>query len=127
VQFHQIQVNLRGHISELLAKVTQQGELDKELSQIDREKFLEMLSNFGALKRRPNGKFVYSIPSADLSASYSNAGYRVEPGAYLDCWHAERGRRGSLVVWNTFDLLDPGRCFRIAGGAVIAARGERAA
>lgn len=104
VQFRQIQVNLHGYISELLAKVTQQGELDKELSQIDREKFLEMLRNFGALKRRPNGKFVYSIPPADLSEGYSNAGYRVEPGAYLD--HGEPFAEISLADIVASDFWD---------------------
>jgi monoamine oxidase len=80
VPFRRVRYNLRRHISELLAKCMQQGALDKELSTIDGEKFLAMLENFGALKRKPNGEFVYKIPS-DPSQGYANAGYRVQPGA----------------------------------------------
>ncbi len=82
VPFRRVQHNLRGVISELLAKVTQQGELDKELSPIDRQKFLDMLRNFGALTRKSNGQYVYEIP-ADPSHGYPRSGYRVEPGANL--------------------------------------------
>lgn len=78
--FRRVRYNLRGQIAELLAKVTQRGDLDKELSSIDRENFLAMLQNFGALTRKPNGQFIYTIP-ATPSRGYANSGYHVEPGA----------------------------------------------
>ncbi len=44
-----LQTDIRGHIVDLLAKAVNKGALDQELTTIDREAFLDMLSNFGAL------------------------------------------------------------------------------
>jgi len=76
VPFRRIRNNLRGEISELLAKVTQQGKLDQELTGVDKQRFLEMLAGFGDLKRAPDGS--YDFPRTP------RAGYKVEPGAGLN-------------------------------------------
>lgn len=77
VPFRQVRYSLRGEIAETLAKVTQQGALDQELSGVDRERFLAMLENFGALTRRIDGSFQYQVPKTP-SEGYANLGYRVE-------------------------------------------------
>lgn len=44
-----LHANVRGHIIELLAKAVQKGALDAELTGLDREAFLDMLTTFGGL------------------------------------------------------------------------------
>jgi monoamine oxidase len=79
VQFRRLQYSLQGEVAELLARSAQEGELDKELTGIDHEKFLLMLKNYGGL----TDKFQFEVPQ-DMSKGYARTGYSVEPQAGLD-------------------------------------------
>lgn len=48
-RYREIATDFRGHVAELLAKVTDQGALDQEVSADDRERLLEALRDYGAL------------------------------------------------------------------------------
>jgi monoamine oxidase len=61
-----------GYISELLAKATDQGALDKELTATDKERLLSFLSGFGAIGPKSGG---YEYTGTD------RRGYSVDPGA----------------------------------------------
>jgi monoamine oxidase len=50
-RFREIDADYKGHISELLAKSTRQGALDKAVTKEDQEILLESLRNWGALDR----------------------------------------------------------------------------
>ena len=71
-----IKTDFQGQISELLAKVTQQGKLDEALSKEDREVLLQALKSWGAL----DGNYAYkaNLISADFR------GYAKDPGGGLD-------------------------------------------
>jgi monoamine oxidase len=45
----QLHADVRGHVAELLAKAVEKGALDEELSGLDREAFLDMVTMFGGL------------------------------------------------------------------------------
>jgi monoamine oxidase len=77
VQIRRMKNDLRGHLAELLAKVSNQGALDKLVSPSDVEAFLGMLSHFGQLTG-DGAQMVYA--GAALAGDYPRAGYRVEPG-----------------------------------------------
>jgi monoamine oxidase len=51
VQQRQMVNDTRGHVSELLAKAVNQGSLDQDLSQEDKEKMLEFLRQYGDLTK----------------------------------------------------------------------------
>jgi monoamine oxidase len=72
VEQRRVIYDTRGHVSELLAKCTKQGLLDKELTQEDSERMIEFLRGYGNL-------------DADLVYKGSpSAGYAVYPGAGPD-------------------------------------------
>ena len=71
-----IKADLQGHVSELLAKATQQGRLDETLSQEDREILLEALRSWGALDAN------YAYKTNFVSGSYR--GFARAPGGGLD-------------------------------------------
>ena len=61
-----------GYVSELLAKATDKGALDAELTAADKEALIAFLRNFGDLGSKAEG-YAYT--------GSSRAGYTVEPGA----------------------------------------------
>ncbi|MGW1886705.1 flavin monoamine oxidase family protein [Streptomyces sp. NPDC001970] len=61
-----------GYVSELLAKATDRGALDRELTADDKERLIAFLQNFGAIKGKADG-FAYT--------GTDRRGYTVEPGA----------------------------------------------
>ena len=70
-----IKTDFQGQISELLAKVTQQGKLDEAVSKEDREILMQALRSWGAL----DGNYAYkaNLISADFR------GYAKNPGGGL--------------------------------------------
>jgi monoamine oxidase len=70
-----IKTDFQGQISELLAKVTQQGKLDEAVSKEDREILLQALRSWGALDR--NYAYKANLISADFR------GYAKAPGGGL--------------------------------------------
>jgi monoamine oxidase len=70
-----IETDFRGHIAELLAKVTAQGKLDEEVSTEDREMLLAALKSWGALDQN----YAYK---ADLETAEFR-GYAKGPGGGL--------------------------------------------
>lgn len=73
VQLRRIKHELRGQLSEMLAKVPDPAALDGSLSADDRSAFLEMLRQFGDLQRGSDGALAYN--------GSGRAGYTVPPGA----------------------------------------------
>jgi len=71
-RFRHVQADVRGHVSELLSKATNQGALDTVLSQEDREKLLAGLRTWGVLDQE------YRYVS-----SGAMRGYDVPPGGGL--------------------------------------------
>jgi monoamine oxidase len=70
-----IKTDFQGHVSELLAKVTQQGKLDEAVSVEDREILLQALRSWGALDSN------YAYKANLISADYR--GYAKDPGGGL--------------------------------------------
>jgi len=70
-----VKADLQGHVSELLAKVAQQGKLDEALTREDQEILLQALRSWGAL----DGDYRYS---ASLFSSQFR-GYATPPGGGL--------------------------------------------
>jgi monoamine oxidase len=70
-----IKTDFQGHISELLAKATQQGKLDEAVSKEDREILLQALRSWGALDRN------YAYKANLISAEFR--GYARDPGGGL--------------------------------------------
>src|SRR5882672_4841269 len=70
-----IKTDFQGHVSELLAKVTQQGKLDEAVSVEDREILLQALRSWGALDRN------YAYRANLISAEFR--GYAEAPGGGL--------------------------------------------
>ena len=77
VQARRLKNDLRGHLAELLAKVSDQGKLDGLMTGQDQEAFLAMLSHFGQLTQ-DGAQLVYA--GATLQNDYIRAGYSVDPG-----------------------------------------------
>src|ERR1700754_509192 len=67
-----VKSDFQGHVSELLAKVTQQGALDAAVSKQDKEILLEAMKNWGALDSN------YAYKNSLISAAVR--GYAKEPG-----------------------------------------------
>ena len=70
-RLRQAMADTRGHVSELLSKAINRGRLDDALNAEDRDRMTAFLKNYGDL---------------DQFAAYTGstrAGYRIEPGAYL--------------------------------------------
>jgi monoamine oxidase len=74
-RYRTINADYRGHVAELLAKVTQQGKLDAEVSKQDQEMLLESLRDWGALDKR----YVY----AKSRSTSERRGYEKDPGGGL--------------------------------------------
>ncbi|NGN63089.1 NAD(P)-binding protein [Streptomyces sp. A7024] len=72
VRWRTAKADVYGYVSELLAKATDRGALDKELTAGDRERLIEFLRDFGDLKGKADG---YAYAGSD------RRGYSVEPGA----------------------------------------------
>lgn len=72
VQMRQAKADTYGYVSELLAKATDKGALDEELTAADKEALIAFLRNFGDLGSKAEG-YAYT--------GSSRAGYTVEPGA----------------------------------------------
>jgi monoamine oxidase len=70
-----IKTDFQGHVSELLAKVTQQGRLDEAVSREDREMLLQALRSWGAL----DANYAYK---ANLVSGFFR-GYAQAPGGGL--------------------------------------------
>ena len=70
-----IKADFQGHVSELLAKVTQQGKLDEAVSMEDQEILLQALQSWGALDSD------YAYKANLISADYR--GYAKDPGGGL--------------------------------------------
>lgn len=70
-----IKADFQGHVSELLAKVTQQSRLDEAVSVEDREILLQALRSWGALDKN------YAYKANLISADYR--GYAKDPGGGL--------------------------------------------
>jgi monoamine oxidase len=70
-----IKADFQGHVSELLAKVTQQSRLDEPVSVEDREILLQALRSWGALDKN------YAYKANLISADYR--GYAKDPGGGL--------------------------------------------
>lgn len=77
VQARRLKNDLRGHLAELMAKVSDQAALDQLVSPADAEAFLQMLKHFGQLTGE-GAQMVYA--GAALQTDYIRAGYRVELG-----------------------------------------------
>ncbi|MFD7664129.1 flavin monoamine oxidase family protein [Streptomyces sp. NPDC059788] len=77
VRFRTAKADVYGYVAELLAKATDQGALDKELTAADRERLLEFLRDFGDIGGR-----VPDDPARSWRYTGSTRrGYRTDPGA----------------------------------------------
>ncbi|WP_026870526.1 flavin monoamine oxidase family protein [Inquilinus limosus] len=70
-----IKTDFQGHVSELLAKATQQGRLDEAVSKEDREILLQALKSWGALDKD------YAYKAGEISAEFR--GYAKDAGGGL--------------------------------------------
>src|ERR1700724_972129 len=70
-----IKTDFQGHVSELLAKVTQQGKLDEAVTVEDKEILLQALRSWGALDKN------YAYQANLISSAYR--GYAKDPGGGL--------------------------------------------
>jgi len=70
-----VKADFQGHLSELLAKATQQGRLDEAVTKEDQEILLQALRSWGALDRN------YSYSAGLFSSAYR--GYASAPGGGL--------------------------------------------
>ncbi len=77
VQVRRLKNDLRGHLAEMLAKVSDQGALDAAMGTGDVDAFLEMLMHFGQLSRE-GAQLVYA--GAATRNDYVRAGYSIDPG-----------------------------------------------
>jgi monoamine oxidase len=75
-RIREIKTDFQGGISELLAKVTQQGKLDEAVSKDDREILLQALRSWGAL----DANYAYKANLISANAR----GYAKSPGGGLD-------------------------------------------
>ena len=71
----EIKTDFQGHVSELLAKATQQGKLENAVSKEDQEILLQALKSWGALDRN------YAYVAGNASAEFR--GYRKDAGGGL--------------------------------------------
>ena len=75
-RIREIKTDFQGHTSELLAKVTKQGQLDDIVSKDDKEILLQALKSWGALDNN------YAYRANEISAEFR--GYAKEPGGGLN-------------------------------------------
>lgn len=73
VRMQYLDAELRGQVAEMLAKVSDQRELDRYFGDADRDAFLDMLQAFGDLTAGRDGSLTYR--------GGDRAGYTVPPGA----------------------------------------------
>lgn len=74
-RIREIKADFQGHVAELLAKATRQGDLDDAVSRQDREMLLEALKDWGALDKH----YAYKASLASAEAR----GYASPPGGGL--------------------------------------------
>ncbi|MGK9165278.1 flavin monoamine oxidase family protein [Inquilinus limosus] len=74
-RIREIKTDFQGHVSELLAKATQQGKLDEAVSKEDREILLQALKSWGALDKD------YAYKAGEISAEFR--GYAKDAGGGL--------------------------------------------
>lgn len=74
-RYRAINADYRGHVAELLAKSTQQGKLDAQVSKEDQEILLESLRDWGALDK--------NLAYATNVASSNRRGFDKDPGGGL--------------------------------------------
>src|SRR3954470_15661975 len=75
-RIREIKTDFQGHVSELLAKVTQQSKLDEAVTVQDKEILLQALQSWGALDRN------YAYKANLISSAYR--GYVKDPGGGLN-------------------------------------------
>lgn len=102
-RFREIQTDYLGHVSEMLAKVTQQGKLDEMVSKQDEHMLLASLRTLGALDR--DYKYVPGEASSD------RRGFQKPPGGGLDARPVY-----STDIIGMSDLLKSGLWHTIAAG-----------
>ena len=96
VPLRRLRNDLRGHIAELLAKVSDQGALDKLVEASDTQALLGMLEQFGQLTN-DGARMFYA--GAAFPHDFARAGYAVEPG------HAAQPGQGHPTL-SLQDVLD---------------------
>lgn len=74
-RFRHVSTDFRGHVSDLLAKATQQGALDSVITKEDAEKLLASLKSYGALDK--DYRYVSSLHTSEYR------GYDIDPGGGL--------------------------------------------
>lgn len=74
--FRQVRHSLRGEIAGMLASDVQAHGLDVPLTEADRERFLQMLQQFGGLTRAPDGRYLFE--------ETARTGYLIDPIADLE-------------------------------------------
>ncbi|MCW2639191.1 MAG: amino acid oxidase [Dactylosporangium sp.] len=72
-RYRTAKADVYGYVSELLAKATDQGALDAQLTATDKQRLLSFLQSFGAIGGRTSG-FAYTGTSRRGFASYPGAG-----------------------------------------------------
>jgi monoamine oxidase len=75
-RIREIKTDFQGHVSELLAKATQQGKLDEAVSKQDKEILLQALKSWGALDKD------YAYKANLISGDFR--GFAKDPGGGLD-------------------------------------------
>lgn len=100
IRYREVNTDFRGHISDLLSKAANQGALDEELSEQDRENLLAGLRTFGALNG--DNEYVSNIGSS------GRRGYDRPPGGGVD------GAPVPSEVMDLSTLLDSGLWSRLA-------------
>ena len=75
-RFRHVHADFRGHVSELLGKAVNRGQLDAEVSAEDKQKLLEALRNYGFLDQD------YRYRKSELTGT--SRGYDVDPGGGLN-------------------------------------------
>ncbi|HLX49757.1 MAG TPA: FAD-dependent oxidoreductase [Streptosporangiaceae bacterium] len=90
VRWRTAKADVYGYVAELLAKATDQGALDAELTPADKERILEFLKGWGAIRGRvagnPAASWLYTgrnWPGFGSLQGLDRRGYKVLPGAGL--------------------------------------------
>lgn len=93
MRYRTAKADVYGYVSELLAKATDKGALDKELTATDQEKLVEFLKDFGEL----GDKLTYeggerrgytTVPAAAGTPAYSSVTSRPPPRSSPAGWAA---------------------------------------
>ena len=87
----QVENDTRGHVSELLAKTINQGALDQDLSQEDRDRMLSFLRTYGPLDNA--GKYIGSD-----RAGYSQMAGRRRPDGRVEQAHRHAHAAGRKLL-----------------------------